>query len=232
MVLAHDSLPQLNEVLDPLDIEQNHDELLRYLGYRGPKSKDHVLSDELEVEIQRGQSLLRPKGIYSVYPAQCMDSRHLKLGDITLQGKVATFLKRADSIAIFVVTVGQGITERSRIASDAGDPVAAWALDAFGSYAAESAAEALAQRLQRQFPAVGAVSARYSPGYCGLHLKQQRGLFSLVDAAAIGVTLLDSMLMQPTKSISGVLGIGPAAAFAAGSSPCERCNDLECSMRR
>jgi hypothetical protein len=232
VVFATDEMPQLNEVLAPLELELNHDELQRYLGYCGVQAKHKILSEELERELQRGLSLLEPKGIYSIYSVQGRSARELELGHATLQGQVATFLERAEGIAVFVVTVGQGITDCSRSAIDAGDPLGAWTLDAVGSWGAEAAAEALAAHLRRRFPAAGTLSARYSPGYCGMHLRQQQVLFDLVDAGSIGVTLLASMLMQPTKSVSGVIGIAPSATFAAASSSCERCSDVDCSMRR
>lgn len=227
-----DDSPQSSVVLSPLELEWSRDELLRYLGYRGAWASGKVLTQEIEAEIQRGRSLLEPRGIYSVYPIQRKSARQLVLGQAILDGQVATFLNGADRIAVLVVTVGSAITNAARSASELGDPVAAWTLDALGSYAAEAAADALTQALRSKFPDVGALSPRYSPGYCGMHLTQQVTLFELVDASILGVRLLDSMLMQPTKSVSGVIGIGPGATFAAERSPCERCTDLNCTMRR
>jgi hypothetical protein len=63
-------------------------------------------------------------------------------------------------------------------------------------------------------------------------LAEQRSVFQLVDAESIGVALEASMLMQPTKSVSGIVGIGAADAFEQRMLPCERCNAVNCPMRR
>jgi cobalamin-dependent methionine synthase I len=73
---------------------------------------------------------------------------------------------------------------------------------------------------------------RYSPGYCGMDLRQQQNLFRLVPAESIGITLLPSQLMQPMKSVSGIVGLGPKELVGGNLSPCDRCPQVGCHMRR
>ncbi len=51
----------------------------------------------------------------------------------------------------------------------------------------------------------GSVFLRYSPGYCGWDITGQRKLFRALRPEEVGVTLRESCLMEPLKSISGVL---------------------------
>ena len=52
---------------------------------------------------------------------------------------------------------------------------------------------------------------RYSPGFGDWPLEAQRGLLELLDAPrAIGVSLTDSLLMVPSKSVSAVIGMRSA----------------------
>ncbi|MCX6843389.1 MAG: hypothetical protein NTX53_14035 [candidate division WOR-3 bacterium] len=51
----------------------------------------------------------------------------------------------------------------------------------------------------------GTVFLRYSPGYCGWDITGQRQLFQALRPEEIGITLRESCLMEPLKSISGVL---------------------------
>jgi hypothetical protein len=51
----------------------------------------------------------------------------------------------------------------------------------------------------------GDVFLRYSPGYCGWDITGQRQLFQALRPEEIGITLRESCLMEPLKSISGVL---------------------------
>jgi hypothetical protein len=65
-----------------------------------------------------------------------------------------------------------------------------------------------------------------------MNLTEQRGLFGLINANTVGVTLLPSMLMQPVKSISGLVGLGEELNIDTLRSPCARCTDVNCTMRR
>ena len=76
-------------------------------------------------------------------------------------------------------------------------------------------------------------SRRYSPGYCGWHITAQRKLFAALQPAAIGVSLNASCLMEPLKSVSGVILAGPPAIheFEAGFPFCRQCRDRSCGAR-
>jgi hypothetical protein len=63
-------------------------------------------------------------------------------------------------------------------------------------------------------------------------LREQQTLFGLVDAAGIGVALLPTLIMRPVKSVSGLIGIGPAESITAQGTPCDRCLLDTCRMRR
>jgi cobalamin-dependent methionine synthase I len=131
-----------------------------------------------------------------------------------------------------MVTVGSEITWQAEARFRAGDAFAGLALDAIGSWAAEAAAEALMGHLHSQLGSGESFTLRYSPGYCGMDLGQQRMLFKLAPAGSVDISLLPSLLMQPLKSISGIVGLGPREAVGIHLSPCERCPQVGCHMRR
>jgi hypothetical protein len=221
----------VEELLRPLEFERDDEELRRYLGYRGDALR-RPLPGEIEAEVALAFELVEARGLYRVYPVEGRGPNRMLLGGITVSGKIAGFLAHAESVAVFLVTVGEHVTERSRARSQAGDPVAAWVCDAVGSYAAEAAAAALSKRLEQRVGQRHAVGPRYSPGYCGMDLGEQTSLFQLLEGARVGVALLPSMLMQPTKSVSGLLGIGAPGAGENATIPCSRCSSVNCSMRR
>lgn len=233
--------------------------LLRALGYPASElpEREQALSQELADAVGMGQRVLEPKGMFAVFPLEMPpdETRGLVLGDTIVRGEAASFLAPANQLAVFCVTVGSRISELSRQAMREGDPVRAWALDAVGSWGAERMAELVHARIitlgtdseeNRACPSDGCgpgrlrallgsqdrVSVRYSPGYCGLELEAQRAVFSLLDTAQIGVTLTDFCLMQPEKSVSGLVGLGPPGCFPQGGCPCRRCPLTSCAMRR
>jgi len=52
------------------------------------------------------------------------------------------------------------------------------------------------------------ITNRYSPGYCGWDVTEQHKLFQLMPENYCGIKLTPSALMDPVKSISGIIGIG------------------------
>ena len=74
---------------------------------------------------------------------------------------------------------------------------------------------------------------RYSPGYCGWHMTGQRKLFEFVQPDRIGVSLTPSCLMQPLKSVSGVMIAGPREIhnFEPSYPCCAECETHGCRAR-
>lgn len=72
---------------------------------------------------------------------------------------------------------------------------------------------------------------RFSPGYGDLPLQTQKELFALLDCGKhIGVSLNDSLLMMPSKSVTAIFGIGGEMENCAEK--CAICSNLECNYRR
>jgi cobalamin-dependent methionine synthase I len=74
------------------------------------------------------------------------------------------------------------------------------------------------------------VTFRFSPGYCDWPVTQQKKLFNIFDTKEIDVELLDSCLMKPRKSVSGVFGITPQESESYN--PCRDCPTRRCESRR
>lgn len=74
---------------------------------------------------------------------------------------------------------------------------------------------------------------RYSPGYCGWHVTGQRRLFHALRPERIEITLGPSCLMQPLKSVSGVLIAGTRRihAFKDDYPFCDQCETHGCRER-
>ena len=82
-------------------------------------------------------------------------------------------------------------------------------VDVVGSEIVEFAVDRIHHDLGLRFEAEGlGVSNRFSPGYCTWDVREQEKLFGWFPPGYCGITLSPSCLMQPTKSVSGVIGIG------------------------
>jgi hypothetical protein len=72
-------------------------------------------------------------------------------------------------------------------------------------------------------------------GYCDWSLREQTAVFNqFEDSKSLGVTLSDSCLMTPRKSVSGVFGIIPKNGnqTIADYNPCTNCSKTDCIARR
>ena len=103
--------------------------------------------------------------------------------------------------------------------------------DALGSLTVENAMDKIQSRLADDMLADGLhISNRYSPGYCNWPLREQKTLFELIGNNPTGITLSDSCLMYPTKSVSGIIGIGPRMRRLEYG--CPACDNKGCVYRR
>jgi hypothetical protein len=216
-----------------LSVAPDEGEVVRYLGYPlGAKPDPRVLA-HIDTAMATAWPLLSPRGTYAVYEVEALERRSLTLrGGAGFVGAIGDYLGLARRVADFVVTAGVEMGELWREAIAADDTLGGFTYGAIGSMAAEGAADALLADLGGQLEPGEALTLRYSPGYCGLTLAQQRTIFGLVNAATIGVELLPSLIMTPLKSVSGIVGIAPAELLAEQGSPCDQCALTDCKMRR
>ncbi len=112
-----------------------------------------------------------------------------------------------------------------------GDPFTGYLADCMGSLVVEAAIDRIHDALERHLAARGLkVTNRYSPGYCEWHVSEQQKLFRPPAAGYCGVSLTDTSLMRPVKSVSGFIGVGPQVRRAPYT--CNLCELQECLYRR
>jgi 5-methyltetrahydrofolate--homocysteine methyltransferase len=132
-----------------------------------------------------------------------------------------------DSIALFVVTAGEGVRQRAEDAKAAGRFFEAHALQALAIETAEGAAEWLHRRIREDwgFPDSPEMTMkerftsryrgkRYSFGYPACpNLDDQQGLWKLLRPEEIGVQLTEGMMMDPEASVSALVFHHPDCTY-------------------
>lgn len=154
------------------------------------------------------------------------------------ESPVMSIARSADRLALFAVTIGQPLCAHiGQLFRDDELPLGAM-LDAAASEGTELTASMLEARYRERLRTEGAITRdhgtlRFSPGYCGWHVSGQMKLFQALEPAAIGIRLNDSCLMNPLKSISGVVIAGRKHIFDFEDTfPfCRDCADHACRDR-
>lgn len=135
----------------------------------------------------------------------------LKLTNKTFQIEniIWAHVRKAEIIAVFVCSCGSKYDEWIRKFYDSGDQLSGYVADTIGSEIAEAAADWVEEKIRAEMKTKGmGISNRLSPGYCEWNVSEQHKLFSLLPNNFCGVKLTESALMQPIKSVSGIIGIG------------------------
>lgn len=151
---------------------------------------------------------------------------------------VGDIFPRAAHLALFALTVGREISTQIEVLFARNRFALGSMLDSVASQAADRAAEVIESTyyddlVSRDLAAPDQVVLGYSPGYCGWHITGQIKLFERLAPEEIGITLNESCLMTPLKSVSGVVIAGPRQIhlFDIGFSYCARCGHRSCLPR-
>lgn len=140
-------------------------------------------------------------------------------------------LRGSKYIAVFLATMGRPFDDWSDFYLKNGDPLSAYIINTIGSESLERVANGLEKDLQKQTSPISFnITNRYSPGYCNWSVSEQHKIFTLLPENFCDVTLTESSLMIPLKSISGVIGIGPDVVRS--EHPCQLCPRTDCIKRK
>jgi 5-methyltetrahydrofolate--homocysteine methyltransferase len=132
-----------------------------------------------------------------------------------------------DTIALLVVTAGEGVRQRSEEAKASGRFFDAHALQALAIETAEGAAEWLHRRIREDWgfpdPPDMTMRERYTARYRGKrysfgypacpNLDDQQGIWKLLQPEEIGVSLTEGMMMDPEASVSAIVFHHPGCTY-------------------
>ncbi len=175
--------------------------------------------------------LAKPVGLSMPIDRETFDRVYRGEGSNQPDTPLDVIAPEADRLALYAVTVGDAVSlEISRL-FDKHDFAVATALDAAASEGAELAAVEVERQYAEDFATD--VTMAFSPGYCGWHVSAQKELFEVLKPESIGIALTPSCLMEPLKSVSGVILAGAKEIFEFEDSfPfCDACVDRNCRGR-
>lgn len=208
----------------------NRAEILQYLGWRGSEIPPEV-EQQLADAVETVRRLAKPRFIYRPFAIE-WEEHWLRLAgsDIVLPGQdIRELLAQCDRCVLMAATLG-GEVEREMRQAAVRDMTRSVLLDAVCSAAIEAVCDAADEMLANEY---GYLTDRFSPGYGDLPLDMQRDFVALLDTPrGIGLTLTDSLILTPRKSVTAIIGIAdtPQTKRFRG---CAYCGMFEnCSFRK
>ncbi len=203
----------------------------RLIGFE-PGSAPDPIGDIIQSVFEEAGEITHIQGAYELVPRFFNENNTIIIGDKAfLTGKIVTnYIKSASSLAFFIFTAGKEIELRSKKYFDDNDPMKGYVYDVLGSETVEAAVEKMLVELEERMLVMELnLTNPYSPGYCGWPVNDQFKLFSFFPEKYCGITLSDTALMHPIKSISGVIGIGPDVKKHPYA--CQICDAQNCIYR-
>ena len=162
-----------------------------------------------------------------VKPQLCY--RFIEKHDFVCGSIIAKALENADKYAVIVATAG--VEAEAWLKELQQQNIAKmYAADVALSEVVEATMRKAIGEIQQKVLPNMVVGNPYSPGYCGWSLREQKKLFACFDAPPCGVTLNDSCLMFPIKSVSAVVPIG--ANVVKQPYGCAVCSKEDCYKRK
>ncbi len=206
-VEQYESLPQPNVA-----------EILRYAGVRGEADEGTLAL--LKECLPLAQSAFSLRVCYTELAKEEFFSLCEGAKNSTALCKA---MKGAERLLVFAATVGLDV-DRLIARYALSSPAKALLLQAMGAEGIERLCDAFCKARKER-----GLSRRFSPGYGDFPLEAQKDIFRLLNCERhIGLTLTDTLLMSPTKSVTAVVGIGARGEKRA----CVDCKKIDCEYRK
>ena len=221
-------------------IDEIHPERERVLNQIGVPPKAEI-SEKVESTLQKSlelfDQLAQPVGKLKEISVDEFKNIFAGEGNNEDDAVLGQIYDKANKLTMFALTLGEGLSAKiENLFSENEFPLASM-LDAAASVAADNAVT----KIENDFNGFtgddvvpdDSVVLGYSPGYCGWNISGQKKFFEYMNPGEIGITLNDSFLMTPVKSVTGVMVEGEKEIhiFENKFKYCRACKDKTCRER-
>ena len=213
-------------------MEKRIEEAIRYLGVK-KGAADAGICALVERSFQELEKEAEPRSVCRIFELRECGEETVQIGTLKIQSRsLSRNLKNCGQAILFGATLGIGV---DRLISRTGitDMARSVALQACAAAYLEEYCDRRQEEIGRELEKEGGyLRPRFSPGYGDFPLECQREILERLEAGKrIGLTLTDSLIMMPSKSVTAVIGVSriPAGCAVEG---CEACGRTDCEYRR
>jgi len=208
-------MPQffIPEKIQMSPVEHDYSETARYLGYQKLSVPDEQISQLIKVAAGEMLEVIKPQAVYEQFDLtveydEAARTGMVEFSDVKIPSKdLARNLRDCSQVVIFASTLGPQCDQLIR-RTQVKNQVKAAVFQASGAMYIEKCVDLLNEKIRLEIEAQGkAVRPRFSPGYGDVSLEVQKDFFRLLPCSRIGLTLMDTLIMSPEKSVTAFIGI-------------------------
>lgn len=209
-------------------------EVYRYLGYRNqePDARTRELIQEVSEELLE---VVSPKSVAREF--HCTIGEHTvflrdETTEFVLKSKNLSYnLKNCEYVVLFAATLGH-TADKLMMKYEITNMAKASITQAVAAELIESYCNDLQEQIRSKWEKKGyCLRPRFSPGYGDLALEYQKLFFDVLSCEKrIGLTLTDTLLMLPTKSVTALIGI-TKDKDDCNIAKCHNCTKKDCEYR-
>lgn len=207
-------------------------EAIRYLGY-GKNTADERTRILIENAFSDLEKASGPKSICRVFAVKQTEDGIVKIENMEIASRsLFRNLKGCTKVVLFGATLGSGVDQLLRRTSLT-DMSRAVIQQACAAALLEEYCDERQLEIGRDLEKEGLyLRPRFSPGYGDFDIHYQEPVMRMLDCAkTIGLSMTDSYMMTPTKSVTAVIGASPVRERCPIEG-CEACSKTDCEYRR
>lgn len=206
-------------------------EAVRYLGY-GRNAIDERTLKMIQESFAELEQIADARFVYRIFEISFEQENVLKIGKTTIESKnLSKNLKDCHSVVVFGATLGTGV-DRLMKKYSLTDMSKVVVLQACAAAMLEEYCDRAQVEIENGLDEGLKLRPRFSPGYGDFSILCQNDLLMMLDASKkIGLTVTDSFMLTPVKSVTALMGISEKTQ-TCNIKGCEVCLKLDCLYRR
>lgn len=207
-------------------------EAVRYLGY-GKHVVDEKTKHLVEASLQELEQIGNVKSVYQFFSCRVEKECEIQIGTMEIKSKnLAKNLRGCQQVALFGITLGTGVDILIRRYMVI-DMAKALVTQASAAVLLEEACDDLQEKIRKEKAEEQLwIRPRFSPGYGDFDIHHQKDILRMLDThKKIGLSMTDSYMLTPTKSVTALIGICEEE-MQCHKTGCESCTKLDCQYRR
>ncbi len=212
-----------------MNVDRN--EILRYLGYRGSPAGEEVLRN-IDSCLEELEQVISPRWLSRTFPVS-FRSDAVAIGCMEINsGDLRGHLQGCGEAVLFAATLGPRVDflllRYSKLDMSRTVILQACAAAIMESYCDEYEREIAEEAAKRGLY----LRPRYSPGYGDFSISHQKDILGILDCPKrIGLTMTESCMLTPTKSVTAVIGLTDREQ-SCHIAKCMECKATDCPFRK